>query len=104
MPSADEGLSLVLVEAGACGCIPIAADVGGMPEVLESLGQQLIVRDSSIESWSTRLHTHLTYDTTETARLRKRIREGLTSRFDATRQWARMMACIEVVMRMPQRV
>lgn len=36
--SAKEGLPLALLEAVACGCVPVAFGVGGVPEVFEVLG------------------------------------------------------------------
>lgn len=38
VPSLEENAPLVIAEAAACGVVPIVRDVGGMPEMVETLG------------------------------------------------------------------
>lgn len=43
LPSQAEGISNTLLEAMACGCAPVATDVGGNPELVEPLANGLLV-------------------------------------------------------------
>ncbi len=43
LPSQAEGISNTLLEAMACGCAPVATDVGGNPELVESEANGLLV-------------------------------------------------------------
>lgn len=49
LPSKAEGISNTLLEAMACGCAPVATDVGGNPELIEHEANGLLTRaqDSS---------------------------------------------------------
>ena len=43
LPSLAEGISNTLLEAMACGCAPVATDVGGNPELVETGVNGLLV-------------------------------------------------------------
>ena len=43
LPSQAEGISNTLLEAMACGCAPVATDVGGNPELVEEGANGLLV-------------------------------------------------------------
>jgi glycosyltransferase involved in cell wall biosynthesis len=43
LPSQAEGISNTLLEAMACGCAPVATDVGGNPELVEPGANGLLV-------------------------------------------------------------
>jgi glycosyltransferase involved in cell wall biosynthesis len=43
LPSQAEGISNTLLEAMACGCAPVATDVGGNPELVENEVNGLLV-------------------------------------------------------------
>ena len=47
IPSRNEGLPRVALEAGACGSICVAANVGGLPEVIDDQVSGLLVRAES---------------------------------------------------------
>ncbi len=49
LPSYREGLPLVLLEAMAVGCIPIASNVGGIPEVVSHEDNGILVSPGNID-------------------------------------------------------
>jgi len=45
MPSKSEGLSVAMLEAMACGCVPIVSDVGSMTDLARHAVNSMVVKD-----------------------------------------------------------
>ncbi|MBJ6727094.1 glycosyltransferase [Geomesophilobacter sediminis] len=52
MPSRNEGMPLALLEAMSCGCLPIAMDVGGIPEVIQEEAVGLLIPNGNTRSFA----------------------------------------------------
>lgn len=95
--SAREGLPLTLLEAMACGCLPVVTAVGGVPEVVRdaSLGWLVPAGDEAELR-------HALLQAAECARagaapLRRRVREHVASHFDLGRQMVALVALLETL-------
>ena len=93
MPSSDEGLGMTLIEATASGCIPIAAKVGGMQEILCGQLDKSLCRPNDIEDW-VKLTSSLICPS-ERSKQHQVIYQNLRKRFDAGTQWNRMVDWVE---------
>ena len=56
LPSLTEGLPLIIQEAFACGKPVVAADVGGVPEIVRHKENGLLVRQGDIDSMAEAIH------------------------------------------------
>ncbi|HEY9106432.1 MAG TPA: TIGR03088 family PEP-CTERM/XrtA system glycosyltransferase [Roseateles sp.] len=75
LPSQAEGISNTLLEAMACGCAPVATDVGGNPELIDDGANGLLVPPSQSEALAQAL-ARLVGDTA----LRHRLAEASLAR------------------------
>lgn len=91
MPSTDEGLGMTLIEAAACGCIPLAASVGGMKEILNGPFEKYCLPSSDLDAWVKMSTTIATSSPSERAEQQALIYASLKERFDAARQWNLMV-------------
>jgi len=71
LPSLVEGMPNSLCEGMLCGCIPVATRVGGVSEVLGTLGFQVTFGD--VEGTNTALGSALEAPATEGGQMRSRI-------------------------------
>ncbi len=55
LPSRSEALSNALMEAMACGCCPVASDVGGNPELVTPMETGLLFQPGNVEDLTARL-------------------------------------------------
>jgi glycosyltransferase involved in cell wall biosynthesis len=55
LPSRSEALSNALMEAMACGCCPIASDVGGNPELVTPMETGLLFQPGNVADLAARL-------------------------------------------------
>ena len=55
MPSRSEGFGLTATEAMACGCVVVAANTGGLPEVVKDKETGLLHKPNSIEDISNQI-------------------------------------------------
>ncbi len=98
MPSLKEGLPLALLEAMACGVVPVAARVGGIPEVIEDgLGGILIAPGDINELAQAMLK--LGRDKALRAAMAARSRETVISKHDPASQRQAVAAVYGLVSR-----
>jgi glycosyltransferase involved in cell wall biosynthesis len=96
MPSADEGLGLTLIEAAGSSCLVIAADQGGMREVMDGeLAAYQVAQDGSVDDWADACERLLANPATELVGLQNRFRDDLRTRFDSVTQMAAIAEWIE---------
>lgn len=95
MPSRDEALGLSLMEAMACGCCPIAAAVGGVPEVLCGPELGWLVRPGDVEALAEAMGRAAGTTATERAAMSRKARAHIEEHFDARRQYALLADVIE---------
>jgi glycosyltransferase involved in cell wall biosynthesis len=95
MPSRIEGLPLVLLEAMACGCPPIAMAVGGIPEVItdESIGW--LVKPGDKSEFFSAMKKVVESDPGRLAEMGRRARERVVSHFNARTQFSKLIKVIE---------
>ena len=93
MPSSDEGLGMTLIEAAASGCIPIAAKVGGMQEILCGKLDKYLCRPNDIDAWIK--VTSSLISPCERSKQHPIIYQDLRKRFDAGTQWNFMVDWVE---------
>jgi glycosyltransferase involved in cell wall biosynthesis len=75
LPSKREGVPTILLEALACGVIPIASKVGGIPWLLNTAGVGVLLDSPTCTSIYRALKTLLTLDYVELKKLSNRGRE-----------------------------
>lgn len=90
-PSEDEGLGMVIAESVACGCIPLVGSAGGMPEVLGREHADLLLAEQSATYLAEKLSGLIELSIEERTNRWRALRDSVTARFDADRQWARMV-------------
>lgn len=83
IPSLEEGLPNAMMEGLACGNIPIATNVGGIPEVLNGLDIDLI-ESNSVEMLRKRILQILNSPENELEELSKRCRHYIEEKFDSS--------------------
>lgn len=93
MPSSDEGLGMTLIEAAASGCIPVAAKVGGMQEILCGQLDKYLCQPNDIEAWIKVISGLISPE--ERSKQHHTIYQDLRKRFDAGTQWNFMVDWVE---------
>lgn len=93
MPSSDEGLGMTLIEAAASGCIPIAARVGGMQEILCGQLDKYLCSPNDIDEW-VKITSSL-ISPSERLKQQQIIYQEVRKRFDANTQWNLMVDWLE---------
>lgn len=90
-----EALPLALIEAMSCGCPPIAASVGGVPEILnDSLSGWLICSGDQKDLFSA-MQLAVSLDEKSIKRLSTNARERVLSHFNATVCWENWADVVE---------
>lgn len=84
-PSRIESFGMVSVEAQACGCIPLVAPVGGLPETLEHGVTGIVVDDNRAEHFAAAVATLLA-----DAPRREAMREAASRRAPFAYSWRRV--------------
>jgi glycosyltransferase involved in cell wall biosynthesis len=88
LPSREEALPLALLEAMACGCCPVAAGVGGVPEVLADPRTGWLVPPYDEEAFTAALHEAVLAGAARRAEVGRRARDHVMIQFEARRQYA----------------
>jgi glycosyltransferase involved in cell wall biosynthesis len=91
MPSADEGLGMTLIEAAACGCLPLGAAIGGMKEILRDPLNDYALPAQDLEAWVTMASTLIEETSGQRLARQQLIYSDLHKRFEATQQWNLMV-------------
>ena len=75
MPSRSEGFGLTAIEAMACGCVMVASDTGGLPEVVRDGVCGLLHRTEDVTDMAAKISTLISdatlYDTLRTQSLKE---------------------------------
>lgn len=95
MPSISEGLPHALLEAMACGCPPIAFDVGGIPEIITDSTMGWLVADGDRHAFARALREALDRPAEQLTRMGASAREQVRRRFDADTIFERLSTIIE---------
>lgn len=95
MPSRNEGLPLALLEAMGCECCPVAASVGGVPEVLDDPSLGWLVPAEDDERFFGAMQAAAGLAASDLAAMGVRARARVVERFDARTQFAAIADVIE---------
>jgi len=95
MPSRVEGLPLGLLEAMACGCCPVAMDVGGIREVITEPSLGWLVGAGDNEGFIVSLRAALGASADQHAALARKARAHVQAHFNADEQFAALASIIE---------
>lgn len=92
LPSSDEGLGLVLIEAIACGALALSREIGGMPEVFGNLSSRFVVESANPEAWAESICVLLDSDREARSAAWTALNDAVRRQFDGRHQWAVMAA------------
>jgi glycosyltransferase involved in cell wall biosynthesis len=95
MPSQNEGLPLTLVEAMACGCLPVAMGVGGVPEVLTDPGLGWLVGPGDRAGFYAAMKEAVKLPEDARREMVRRGRQLVVTRFNAAEQFRSLAEVIE---------
>jgi glycosyltransferase involved in cell wall biosynthesis len=95
MPSRNEGLPMALLEAMACGCCPVATDVGGVREVISDPGVGWLVPAGDREKFVAAVGEAAALAPEGRAALGQRARARVVAQFDARTQLAALARFVE---------
>lgn len=95
LPSRNEGLPLVLLEAMACGCCPIATRVGGVPEILTDISLGWLVDAEDASQLSRAMRSAVLAPPAVLSDMRHRAGQRVRAHFDARVQYARLAEVLE---------
>lgn len=97
LPSSVEGLSLALLEAMACGAVPIATDVGADGEVIEGVG--LMIAPNALEKELPAALAAAIAEPDRMARYQAQVRRRIESRYSFSDNIDRLQALYQEVLR-----
>lgn len=95
LPSHNEGLSLSMLEAMACECVPIATAVGGAPEVLSQRGIGWLVEPGNIEEFHAAMMAGIESGIEQLRRTGVQARAHVNQHFNAATQFSRLVSLVE---------
>lgn len=90
MPSRFEGLPLALLEAMACGCVPVVSDRGAIPTVVEDGRNGFLVEPGDLTQIVGRLKFLLSEGEPGWEEYRRNARDTVRDRFDITQYLERL--------------
>jgi glycosyltransferase involved in cell wall biosynthesis len=97
LASYSEGLPKALLEAMACGCIPVATAVGDVGKVVVDGFNGYTVNSGDHEEFSERIKQGISLSEDELTLMQSRARLAITDDFDARKQIKRMAEIINTV-------
>lgn len=103
LPSRSEALSNALMEAMACGCCPVATDVGGNPELIEEEGTGLLFQVDAVDDLAGKLRALLA-DEPRRRRLASAAAAKIGSRFTFAKAGDSMQEIYESVLNSKGRI
>lgn len=83
MVSYSEGLPRVLIEAMACGCIPIVTKVGSMPAVVSDGFNGFVINPGDLEKFVERVDEVFSFSEEKRKLMQTRAREAVEADFDS---------------------
>lgn len=90
-----ESLGIALLEAMSCGCPPIAAAVGGVPEILNDKRLGWLIRSGIENDLLSAMCLAVELDTSSLKQLGANARERVLAGFDAVDRWGELVTLIE---------
>lgn len=90
-----ESLGIALLEAMSCGCPPIAAEIGGVPEILNDKRLGWLVRSGDENDLLVSMRQAAEIDEEALRQLGINARERVVSNFDAIDRWTELATMIE---------
>lgn len=95
LPSRQEGIGLVLLEAMACGCCAVAMGVGGVRDVLTDPGIGWIVPRGDRVNFMRAMKAALALGAEGRAEMGRRARAHIVNNFRSAEQYAKLVDVIE---------
>lgn len=95
MPSRNEGLPFAMMEAMACGCVPIAMRVGGIGEVLTDPNFGWLIEPGDDAGFASAMRQALRMTSSVRAQMGGEAREHITQHFNRAAQLSAIAAVIE---------
>jgi len=90
LASYSEGLPRVLIEAMACGCIPIVTKVGGMPAVVSDGFNGFVINPGDLEKFAERVDEVFSFSEKKRKLMQTRARQAVEADFDSRKLITRM--------------
>ncbi len=93
-PSAGEALGIALIEAMSCGCPPIAAAVGGVPEILNEPGLGWLILSGDENALFSAMRNAIGLESKMLQQIGTNARERVLGSFHAGDRWSELVAVI----------
>jgi glycosyltransferase involved in cell wall biosynthesis len=90
-----ESLGIALLEAMSCGCPPIAAAVGGVPEIVNDPRLGWLIPSGDENALFSAMHIAMNLDRETLQRKGANARERVLRRFNAADRWAELVTVVE---------
>jgi glycosyltransferase involved in cell wall biosynthesis len=94
-----ESLGIALLEAMSCGCPPIAAAVGGVPEILNDLSLGWLIPPGDENELLSAMRAAMNLDRDALQRTGTKARERVVRDFSAVERWAELVTAVEAAFR-----
>lgn len=97
LPSLYDGMPLFLLEAMAMGCLVLASDAGGMPEVMKNGENGLVFRAGDIGDCQGRLAELMAMDARRQGEMRRVAAQSVRDHYGAKRECRQVMKILEEI-------
>lgn len=94
-----ESLGIALLEAMSCGCPPIAAAVGGVPEILNDASLGWLIPPGDENELLSAMHAAMNLGREARQRKGAKARERVVRDFSAADRWAELVTAVEAASR-----